>query len=163
MVVELIPLDWIPIVQLYGPLGLFVWNFISGSIIPLSNEIPIVGATAFLDPLTIFIYSTLGTWVGGLTNYYIGYKGINTWWAKRDPRAEAKAQKFFKKWGDILYLGASEIPFIGDPLLIVAGAAKADFKRFAVLTLVGKGIKVALFVLAGRLILGWFGVPIPIV
>ncbi len=159
MVLDLV--DWVPIVQQYGPAGLFVWNFLSGSIVPLTNEIPIAAATAFLDPLSIFVFSTLGTWLGGITNYYIGSKGIHNWLVKRDPGTEKKAQEFFKKWGEILYLIVPYLPFVGDPILIVAGIAKANFNRFLVLTLVGKGIKVALFILAGRLILGWFGVAVP--
>src|SRR3989338_10365797 len=116
MVAELIPLDWISIVKQYGPAGLFIWNFLSVSIVPLTNEVPIAAATAFLDPFTIFVFSTIGTWLGGLTNYYSGSKGVHNWLVKRDPKTEKRAQEFFKKWGEVLYLIIPYLPFIGDPI-----------------------------------------------
>jgi len=63
--------------------------------------------------------------------------------AKREPKKEKEARKLLDKYGSLVLLAAPWIPFIGDPIMIVVGALRMDFKKFAMLTFVARAIKTA--------------------
>ncbi len=144
-------------------INLFIAALLSASIIPLPSEPAILfslkalaterlatdpSSVAFV-PIEIFVIAVVGGILGSVSNYYIGYKGIHNWLAKRDPKAEKKAENLINKYGFSVLLLAPWIPFAGDPLLIVAGALEMNFFRFFVWALVARMVKVAAFLYLG--------------
>jgi membrane protein YqaA with SNARE-associated domain len=135
-----------------GVLGLFIATFVSASIVPMPSEPFIIGAAVVLGPVITFIVSLIGGVLGAITNYYIGLKGIHKF-VERNVKNEKKAQKWFDRWGAPILLAAPWIPFIGDPLIIVAGTLEMPFKKFLVYNSVARAIKNALLVWLGAAIL----------
>jgi membrane protein YqaA with SNARE-associated domain len=138
----------IPVLNIWH-LNLFVATLLSASIIPLPSEPAILLSLKVLNPLDVFVVAILGSMLGSVSNYYIGQKGMHNWLAKRDPKQEKRAEGLINKYGFSMLLLAPWIPFIGDPLLIVAGALEMNFYRFFVWVLVARMIKVAAFVYLG--------------
>ena len=64
----------------YGYYGLFSISFLAATILPISSEIVFVAllATDF-NPTLLLLSATFGNWIGGMTNYYLGYLGKIEW------------------------------------------------------------------------------------
>jgi len=135
-----------------GIIGLFIATFVSASIVPMPSEPIIIGAVLILGPAITFIVSLIGGILGAITNYYIGLKGIHRFVA-RNVKNEKKAQKWFDRWGAPILLIAPWVPFVGDPLMIVAGTLEMPFKKFLVYNSIARAIKNALLVAFGTAIL----------
>lgn len=116
---------------------------LSASILPLPSEPSIILAAKFFNSYSVFIVAAIGGFIGAISNYYIGLKGLHNFLVKREPEKEKKAQKLLDKYGSLVLLAAPWIPFIGDPLMIVVGALRMDFKKFALLAIVARAIKTA--------------------
>jgi membrane protein YqaA with SNARE-associated domain len=140
-----------------GEVGLFLICVLSASIFPLPSEPAVVAAlTVFSVPLVAAI--TFAGWMTGATiNWFIGIKGIHRFVA-RDKKMERKAEGWFNRWGPAILVVAPWIPFIGDPLTVVAGALDMPFKRFLLWAGVARIIKVAVLVLLGKELLLMLGV-----
>jgi membrane protein YqaA with SNARE-associated domain len=148
----------ITIINDFGLFGLLVITFLSASIVPFPSEPAIVLSVAIFNPALVFIISLIGYVAGGVTNYYIGFKGLHNFFVRRSPKQERKAQKMFHKWGAPILLIAPWIPFIGDPLLIIAGLLKMNFKRFLSITIIAKAIKILVFILIGRALIPFINI-----
>ncbi|MEK6954196.1 MAG: VTT domain-containing protein [Candidatus Micrarchaeota archaeon] len=138
----------IPIITIWH-VNLFIATILSASIVPLPSEPAIVLSLKLMGPLEVFFIAVIGSMIGSVSNYYIGYKGVHTWLAKRDPKLEKRAEGLINKYGFSMLLLAPWIPFVGDPLLIVAGALEMDFYRFFVWVLVARMFKVAALIYFG--------------
>ncbi len=134
--------------QDYGIIGLFLNSLLSATAIPLPTEILtsallIGGENVFLIGLVLIIGST----IGGLLNYFIGFGGnklVNKFRKKKNGDAvghEKKGNKLLDKfgWGAVFF--ASWIPVIGDFILISAGAKKMKFTKFMAFMVSGKIVK----------------------
>lgn len=130
-------------VEQLGLFGLFLNTLLSASILPFPAEPGILLAAKFFDVWNVFFVATIGGFIGSLTNYFIGLKGLHGFLIERKPKEEKKAQRVFEKYGSAILLAAPWIPFIGDPLMIVAGALRMDFRKFALLSLIARIIKTA--------------------
>ncbi|MFH1258003.1 MAG: VTT domain-containing protein [Candidatus Micrarchaeota archaeon] len=130
-------------------INLFIATILSASIVPLPSEPAILLSLKVMGPIDVFIIAVIGAMIGSISNYYIGFKGIHNWLAKRDPKSEKRAENLINKYGFSVLLFAPWVPFVGDPLLIVAGALRMDFYRFFVWALVARMIKVAAFLYLG--------------
>ena len=88
----------------------------------------------------LFLFAAVGNYFGAVTNYYIGTKGSKTIFSKvikfSDKETE-KAKRSFKKYGPVI-LFFSWLPIVGDPLTLVAGLLKYDFKKFTLYVFLGK-------------------------
>ncbi len=136
------------IFQDYGIIGLFLNSLLSATAIPLPTEILtsallIGGENVFLVAIALVVGST----IGGLLNYFIGFGGnklVNKFRKKKNGDAvghEKKGNKLFDKfgWGAVFF--ASWIPVIGDFILISAGAKKMKFTKFIAFMVSGKIVK----------------------
>jgi len=130
-------------IEQLGLLGLFLNTFLSASILPFPSEPGILLAAKFFNSYSVFIVAVIGGFIGAVSNYYIGLKGLHNFLVKREPEKEKKAQKLLDKYGSIVLLAAPWIPFIGDPIMIVVGALRMDFKKFALLAIAARVIKTA--------------------
>jgi membrane protein YqaA with SNARE-associated domain len=151
-------MDFILLIQQYGLIGVFLNTFLSGSIVPYPSEPAIVLGIKLWDPLVVFVVSLAGTVIGAWTNWIIGRYGIRNYLVRRSPEQEAKARKWFNRWGSLLIFFSPWIPIVGDPALIVAGALRVPQERFLLLVLVGNAIKVAITIWIGTVFLqliGW--------
>ncbi|HLC51296.1 MAG TPA: VTT domain-containing protein [archaeon] len=138
------------IVSDLGLLGLFIITALSASIFPFPSEPQILAAAIFLNPGMVFIVAVAGGVLGSAINYFIGLKGVHGFLVKRDAKAEKKAQKVFGRWGPLVLLVAPWIPFIGDPMTIVAGALRMELKKFFLLVILSRIIKTAVLVFLAR-------------
>jgi len=134
--------------QDYGIIGLFLNSLLSATAIPLPTEILtsallIGGENVFLVAIALVVGST----IGGLLNYFIGFGGnklVNKFRKKKNGDAighEKKGSKLLDKfgWGAVFF--ASWIPVIGDFILISAGAKKMKFTKFVTFMVTGKIVK----------------------
>lgn len=143
----------------FGYFGLFVISFLASSILPLASEFFVVAMPQLgYSVWWVGIVATLGSFVGSLTNYYIGLKGTDLAlgrWFKIDPKSWRRASSFYHRWGAIA-LFFSWVPFIGDPLTAVAGAFELKLTTFSFWVLLGKGLRyVVLLGIADR-VAQWF-------
>ena len=124
--------------------GAFLISFIASTLIPLSNEIVVMAmpALGYEIGLTV-VWATAGGYLGSLTNYWVGVKGTEFYfarWVKIKPERWRQAEAFFQRWGNWTLFFAW-LPFIGDPLAVVAGAFKVDWRLFSFWVITGKAIR----------------------
>ncbi len=131
----------------YELIGLLLGCFLSSSILPLPSE-PLIMLIAKVQPaIYVFIFALIGSVGGAMLNYVIGIKGIK-WLVKRESEKEKKLEMWFSKYGIFVLLAVPWIPFVGDPLTIVAGALKMDLKKFIFWITIGKAIKISVVIYA---------------
>jgi membrane protein YqaA with SNARE-associated domain len=146
----------------FGYLGLLVISYVSATIFPLSAEVAVVGMVVIgYNPILVGVTAIIGSFLGSLTNYFIGLKGTDfvlSRYVKYEPRWLARAEVFFHRWGPIA-LFFSWLPFIGDPMTLVAGAVHTELRTFTIWVLLGKTVRmVALILLTLNLFpYQWFG------
>jgi len=122
----------------YGLFGILLGTFLSYSLIPLpSDPIIVLGGNLF-NPYSVLFVSLLGSTLGSTLNYYIGLKGIRTFFIKHPSKKGKKAEKLFDKWGPKSIVFFSWVPFIGDPLFVIAGTLKMKFWKFLLYSTLGK-------------------------
>ena len=87
--------------------------------------------------------------IGSIINYFIGYQGEEYLLKKNYIKKNSfqKLEIFFNKYGGYTLL-LSFMPIIGDPITLIAGAAKYNKKKFIILILISKGGRY-LFIIAG--------------
>lgn len=124
-------------------LYLFFIAFLSATVFPLGSEaLLLYDLSIDLNVYILFLTATLGNTLGSIVNYYIGFKGEKFLARKKILKKEKviKTKRVFDKYGAYTLL-CSWIPIIGDPITIVAGMLRYDFKKFIYLTLISKGIR----------------------
>jgi membrane protein YqaA with SNARE-associated domain len=91
------------------------------------------------SPIFLLFVATFGNTLGGVLNYWFGFKGEEMILQKgliQKERLE-KASYFFSKYGGVSLL-FSWVPIIGDPITFVAGVLKYDIKKFLLLVFLAK-------------------------
>ncbi len=132
--------DWME----YGYVGLFFGSFLAATLIPFPSEAFLASALGLgMDPVLAIAVATLGNFLGGMTNYGLGYLAnsermltrfrINTdrihSWEKRSNR-----------WG--YWLGfIAWVPIIGDPMLVILGFLKSRFWPLCLTVFIGKLVR----------------------
>jgi len=115
----------------YGGPGLMLIAFIAATIVPVGSEAALIGAIAFGLPKTeALVWASIGNCLGVTLNYWMGRLGRSRFGGGADPDTRsARAVRWldrFGPWG--LFL--SWLPFIGDPLTLVAGVTRVNFLYF---------------------------------
>ena len=129
----------------WGYLGLFFASFLAATIIPfLSSEALLSLMIVNQYSLgTVLLVATIGTWLGGLSCYYIGWIGK---WDLIEKHLKIKASTLERlkpnvdRWGAPLAFFCW-IPIIGDPLAVGLGLFKTNPISVALWILIGKGIR----------------------
>jgi len=122
---------------------LFFIAFLSATVFPLGSEaLLLYNLTTDLNVFFLFVVATVGNTFGSVVNYYIGLKGEKFLARKKILKKEKviKTKRFFDKYGGYTLL-FSWVPIIGDPITIVAGMLRYNFKKFIYLTLISKGVR----------------------
>ena len=113
-------------------LYLFFSAFISATLFPLGSE----GLLLYLVEnggvvIVLIAVASIANTLGSGVNYYFGSKGFEYLIQKKiltQKRADS-SQKIFQKYGAFALL-LSWVPIIGDPITLIAGAAKYNLKLF---------------------------------
>jgi membrane protein YqaA with SNARE-associated domain len=137
---------------LSGYLGLFLTAFLAATILPMSSETLLAGMAVsgtFNGSLLLLAAST-GNVLGAIVNWFLG-RFILRWQDKRwfpvKPGELERAGKFFNRFG-VWALLLAWVPFVGDPLTVLAGVMRTPFWLFVTLVTIGKAGRYA-FLLAG--------------
>ena len=109
--------------------GLFIASFAAATILPIGSE-PIFASLVLtgFNPITCLIIASIGNWLGGMTNYYIGHLGKIEWierYLKIDlEKIKNIQQKLFNKSAFMAFF--CFLPIIGDIIAIILGFARAN-------------------------------------
>ena len=124
-----------------GYIGLFIGTFISATIFPTPSEAFLIGAYELeFNVYYVLIVASIGNLLGGLTNYYIGYKANSEGLKKRFNLNQERIDRWEVKLDRYGYwLGLiSWLPVIGDPMVGVLGFFKVKFWPLTIMMLIGK-------------------------
>jgi membrane protein YqaA with SNARE-associated domain len=115
---------------------LFAWSFAAATILPLSSEVPLAVVVRSSDSLLVpVLVATAGNTLGACTTYWLGRAAITV--ASPTSQKVQRASAFLRRFGAPAML-LSWVPFIGDVLVILAGAARMSFWVFFAWTAAGK-------------------------
>ena len=123
-------------------LSLFVISFLAATILPFSSELTLAGliSTSNYDNLLLLIVASFGNVLGSAVNWALGFYSRNfttkKWFPFKEIQIE-KSSKWFTKFGKWSLLFAW-VPFVGDPLTLVAGLLRVRFLDFIILVAIGK-------------------------
>lgn len=124
--------------------GVLLISFIASTLIPFSNEVVVMAMPALgYEFWQIIVWATVGGYLGSLFNYFVGKKGsdfVFARWISVKPERREQAEAAFHRWGNWALFFAW-LPFIGDPLTIVAGVFNVDWRLFSVLVFTGKFLR----------------------
>jgi membrane protein YqaA with SNARE-associated domain len=128
-------------------IGLFFSALIAATLFPMGSEVILI---ALLEQGhntgLLWLIATCGNVLGSCINYTIGY------WASgyitnkyQDARSWRQGQKLYNRYG-VWSLLLAWLPIVGDPITLVAGLAKTNFKLFVLLVTIGKGARYAVLI-----------------
>ena len=123
-------------------LSLFAISFLAATILPFSSELTLAGliSTSNYDNLLLLIVASFGNVLGSAVNCALGVYSRNfttkKWFPFKEIQIE-KSSKWFTKFGKWSLLFAW-VPFVGDPLTLVAGLLRVRFLGFIILVAIGK-------------------------
>lgn len=125
----------------YGYIGLFLASFLAATILPFGSEFVFVTLIAMgLDPWTCVMIASIGNWLGGMTNYYLGRLGKLEWIEKYLKIKKEKLDKI-QQWLD--GKGASMaffsfLPAVGDIIAVALGYMRANIYIVNISMFIGK-------------------------
>ena len=127
-----------------GLIGLFCSSFLSATLIPFPSEGILIGFFLAGSPIIpALIIATIGNFLGGLTNYYLGRLGGSEILHRKFKLNEIKLEKWEKrlsKWG--IYLGLfAWLPFVGDPMIVALGFFKVKVVPLSIMMFIGKFLR----------------------
>jgi len=124
-----------------GFFGLFVASFLAATILPLSSEVVLsILLVKGLSPTALVAIATVGNVLGALTNYALGYWAsleVIKKWLKISEEEFVRAEQRFVKYG-LFSLCFAWVPFVGDPITVVAGILRIRLLWFVLLVTAGK-------------------------
>jgi len=153
----------VEIVGRMGYLGIVAAMFLESSFFPFPSElvIPPAGYLASQGNMSLWVVIVLGTvgsLLGALFNYWISvvlgrpvvlrlgrYVGLT-------PRAIDRAERFFRRHGEISTFVGRLIPGLRQYISLPAGLARMSLLRFSLFTALGAGIWVVVLAVLGYLV-----------
>jgi membrane protein YqaA with SNARE-associated domain len=151
----------IGLVAVFGYLGLFAASLLGSAIVifPIPIFVIIFTAGAVLNPFLVGIIAGIGSAIGELVSYGLGFGGRKIL-GKRIKVKERKWLSRGKKW--LQSYGAFFLVFIfaatplpDDIIGLICGAMRYDIKRFFIACLLGKVLLSLMLAYAGYYGLGW--------
>ena len=115
----------------------------SEAVMPFAGFLISQGTFSFAG---VILFSTLGGLLGSIISYYIGFLGGSPFVKKYGRyvllREEdlAKTEKFFQKHGEKTIFICRFIPVVRHLISVPAGAAKMNFGKFTLYTVLGAGL-----------------------
>ncbi len=126
-------------------ISLFIVSFLAATILPAQSEMVLAGLQlqGKINPLTLVVVATLGNVLGAVVNWFLGRYLIHLKerrWFPIKERMLNKATGSYQKWG-VWTLLLAWMPFIGDPLTLVAGIFRTNIWLFLLLVTIGKAAR----------------------
>ena len=123
-------------------ISLFLSCFLSATILPGQSEIVLTALIMSGNYSLIFLIfiASVGNILGSIVNWFLGIKIkkiIHKIWFPASESQLKKATNWYRKYGSWSLL-LSWVPFIGDPLTIVAGICKMRFLLFLLIVTIAK-------------------------
>ncbi|SBW01173.1 YqaA family protein [uncultured Dysgonomonas sp.] len=113
----------------YGYIGLFLASFLAATILPFGSEFVFAGLLAMgMNAWGCVIVASVGNWLGGMTNYYLGRLGKIEWiekYLKVDRGKIEKMQQWLEGKGAIMAF-FSFMPIVGDVIALALGYMRAN-------------------------------------
>lgn len=131
----------------YGYIGLFLASFLAATILPFGSEFVFVGLIAAgLNGWSCVAVASVGNWMGGMTNYYLGSLGKTQWIEKY---LKVKQEKIEKMQHWLEGKGAamaffSFLPVVGDIIALALGYMRANVYIVNISMFAGKFIRYVL-------------------
>lgn len=124
---------------------LFFISFLASTILPAQSEFALVSLknSGENHAYLLVLVATIGNVLGSLVNFFIGRYLLHFRYKKWFPASEKtlkKATNFYQKWG-FWSLLLAWMPFIGDPLTLVAGILRTNIWIFLSLVTIGKALR----------------------
>lgn len=122
-----------PVINSTSYIGLFIITVFSGTFLPGPSDPVIVGMfTLGFNSIMVFFIATLAMIIARIINYYVGSLGEEyvvrkKGWIK--PKQAEQSKKLFSKYGTLVLL-FTWVPFIDDPLTVVAGFMRFPFAKY---------------------------------
>jgi membrane protein YqaA with SNARE-associated domain len=132
-----------------------------GAVIPFPVEI--TSSTLLLDGqdmTKIFLAMAIGSIIGGIISYTIGYDGkriYNLLHKIQRKKQHEKSHALLHKYGCNCNYDPCWIPIMGDAVTVIAGVKKYDFKKFLISMIIGKTTHVIAIVYFSSLIFHYLG------
>ena len=121
---------------------LFLSSFISSTILPGHSEITLT-TFIFLNKyniINLIFIASLGNILGSILNWYLGFHFVKfkeKKWFPINKRQLEKASLWFLNYGK-WSLFFSWVPFVGDPLTVVAGVLRVPIITFLIIVSISK-------------------------
>jgi membrane protein YqaA with SNARE-associated domain len=131
-------------------------TFLSATLLPGTSEVALVGflAAGKGEPAALIAVATAGNVLGSAMNWVIGRffpRFRDRRWFPVNARSYDRAVGWYGRYG-VWSLLFAWLPVVGDPLSLVAGALRSDFRLFLLLVTVGKAAR---YLLIGAGFLWW--------
>jgi membrane protein DedA with SNARE-associated domain len=140
-------------------LSIFIVLVLTGSGLPIPEEVPIIVAgvlsappNAKLDPWLAFMWCLLGAIVGDCVMYFIGYHfgrpvlREHPWFARFvTPEREIQIEQQFRQHGLKVFFVARFLVGIRSPVYLTAGILRVSFRRFLMIDLFCAAVVVGTF------------------
>lgn len=123
--------------EIVGYISAFVGNFIASStiILPIPFFLVYAYLATFLNPILLAFISAIGSSLGELVGYTLGYAGSDL---LNKNRFFKLAKKWFKKNGALTIFIFAATPLPDDIIGLIAGATNYSKSKFFISCLMGK-------------------------
>lgn len=116
-------------------------SFLASTLLPVGSEwLLVIMIMQGFSPVETVTVATIGNYLGGCTNYFIGVWGADFVVhriLRIDDDSLARARAIFSRYGTWSLL-LSWLPVVGDPLCLLAGILRIGIFRFSLFVFVGK-------------------------
>ncbi|MDB4197423.1 DedA family protein [Ascidiaceihabitans sp.] len=135
-------------------LSLFFSALVAATIIPMQSEAVLVGllATTKQPAVLLIIVATVGNVLGAVINWWLGGYLLNfqeNRWFPSSQSQLARAQIWYHRYGRWTLIG-SWLPFIGDPITVIAGVMREPLISFLLLVSIAKGLRYLFLAIAAQ-------------
>ena len=126
-------------------LAVFLSAFVAATLLPAQSE-AVLSFYILSAPQTVFaliLVATVGNVLGSVVNWVLGIyatKFQNRKWFPATPSQIKRAEKFYRKYGRYSLL-LSWMPFIGDPITVIAGVLREPVLSFLILVTIAKSAR----------------------
>ena len=126
-------------------LVVFLSAFLAATLLPAQSE-AVLSFYILSAPQTVFaliLVATVGNVLGSVVNWVLGIyatKFQNRKWFPATPSQVKRAEKFYHKYGRYSLL-LSWVPFIGDPITVIAGVLREPVLSFLILVTIAKSAR----------------------
>lgn len=131
----------------YGYIGLFLASFLAATILPFGSEFVFGGLIALgMNAWGCVIIASVGNWLGGMTNYYLGRLG-KTEWIEKYLKVKKEKIESVQHWleGKGAFMAFfSFLPVVGDIIALALGFMRANIYIVNVCMFLGKFVRYVL-------------------